>query len=245
MLKERAKLIFVIVLVVLTSCSKNDDQPNPGPPEDDTPKWNFEVNGIPRFVSANYIDLTQIQRISKFRSSEGHDYSDDYEDERSMKHYFVPTGWENGGVEDIPIEIKSPIDGTIFIRWDEGSGGQQLWITSEDYPSFHIIIFHVVADASLQVGVQVSEGQVLGHHERYGTWSDIAVASWTEFPENDDGKGIKMVSFFDVLTDEAFMEYSQHDSIDSREDLIIPKDIRDQYPGFRDFPWQESWIYLQ
>src|SRR5262249_2384306 len=41
---------------------------------------------IPKFLQADYIDLCQIGSISKFRSSEEHDYSDAFESCRSMKH---------------------------------------------------------------------------------------------------------------------------------------------------------------
>ena len=36
-------------------------------------------DALPKFVSTNYIELEKITRISKFRSSAGHDYSDDFE----------------------------------------------------------------------------------------------------------------------------------------------------------------------
>lgn len=46
-----------------------------------------DSNGIPRFVQTDYIELAKIDRISRFRSGEGHDYSDNFESCRSMKHY--------------------------------------------------------------------------------------------------------------------------------------------------------------
>ncbi|TRZ90870.1 MAG: hypothetical protein D4R84_15485, partial [Rhodocyclaceae bacterium] len=45
--------------------------------------------GVPKFVATNYIDISKIFQLSKFRSSAGHDYSDDLEKCRSMKHYFM------------------------------------------------------------------------------------------------------------------------------------------------------------
>src|SRR5258708_5244428 len=50
--------------------------------------FNVEAGGIPRIVEADYIDLSKIVSISKFRSAQGHDYCDDFESCRSMKHYF-------------------------------------------------------------------------------------------------------------------------------------------------------------
>ena len=51
--------------------------------------YDLDRLGVPRFVNTNYIDLENIFQISKFRSSAGHDYSDDIERCRSMKHYFM------------------------------------------------------------------------------------------------------------------------------------------------------------
>ena len=63
---------------------------------------NYE-DSIPKFVDCDYLDLDKINKISKFRSGMGHDYSDDFESCRSMKHYFNPN------VEDYSlIEIFSP-----------------------------------------------------------------------------------------------------------------------------------------
>lgn len=41
--------------------------------------YNVNDRGIPKFVPMNYIELSKISRISKFRSGAGHDSSDDFE----------------------------------------------------------------------------------------------------------------------------------------------------------------------
>jgi hypothetical protein len=56
------------------------------------PEYDTDANGVPRFAESNCIELHKISRISKFRSGAGHDYSDDFETCRSMKHYFDPKG---------------------------------------------------------------------------------------------------------------------------------------------------------
>ena len=48
--------------------------------------------GIPQIIDNDWINLDKIAQISKFRSGAGHDYSDDFERNRSMKHYF---NWKN------------------------------------------------------------------------------------------------------------------------------------------------------
>ena len=50
-------------------------------------EWEPLYSEIPQFVTHDYIDLDKITYITKFRSGSGHDYSDDYESCRNMKHY--------------------------------------------------------------------------------------------------------------------------------------------------------------
>jgi len=46
-------------------------------------------DALPKVVTASYFPTDLVQRVSRFRSGFGHDYSDDFEDCRSMKHYFI------------------------------------------------------------------------------------------------------------------------------------------------------------
>jgi hypothetical protein len=47
--------------------------------------------GPPRVLTANYIDLSKIERISRFRSAIGHHYAFSPDEPcRSMKHYYQP-----------------------------------------------------------------------------------------------------------------------------------------------------------
>ena len=52
--------------------------------------YDLAMLGPPRIVTASYIDLSKIERISRFRSTVGHSYTDGSETCRSMKHYFQP-----------------------------------------------------------------------------------------------------------------------------------------------------------
>ena len=49
-----------------------------------------DEKNVPKFITADFIDLSGVTSISKFRSGAGHDYSDSDEKCRSMKHYFQP-----------------------------------------------------------------------------------------------------------------------------------------------------------
>lgn len=182
--------------------------------------WDVDANGIPKFVASGHIELNKIEQISKFRSGEGHDYSDDFESCRNMKHYYRPYGqldWSQ-------IKIFSPIDGTI-IRIELESfpnSGKQVWIRSTAYPAFTFRIFHVNLNEMLSVGGSVSAGQQIGTHISNISYNDIAVGIAT--PD-----GWKLVSFFSVMTDTLFQAY-QNRGVPNRDNFIISKEARDSDP---------------
>ncbi|MBN1892948.1 hypothetical protein JW906_00555 [bacterium] len=95
--------------------------------------------GLPRFVHVNFIEPARMERISRFRSSVGHDYSDDFEHCRSMKHYFMPDG--SGDWSE--VRVYAPVDGFVSLFFDEWIGGTQIWLTSSEYPDFEFDMFHV------------------------------------------------------------------------------------------------------
>ncbi len=204
----RIILTGVLIVPVLTACITYD----------------VDKNGVPQFISADYIDLSRITTLSRFRSAAGHDFSDSFESCRSMKHYFGPAGGEPGEEHDPSwktIEIYAPLDGTISSIWQEWEG-YQVWIDSEEYPAFKILIFHMTLDDLLTVGDAVSAGQLIGHHASENTMSDIAIQVLTP-------SGSKLVSYFEAITEEVFQEYQKR-GIESRQDMIISKEERDQDP---------------
>jgi len=175
---------------------------------------------LPQFVTVNYIDLTKIAAISRFRSGAGHDYSDDFEKRRSMKHYFTP----KANVVWSEVQIVSPVDGTVCGMTPEGlpHSGIQLCINSSRFPAFHFVIFHVNPVENLKVGAAVTAGQPLGHHIGSVTTSDIAVRVNTP-------AGSRLVSYFALMTDELFQTY-QRRGIANRDALIITREARDADP---------------
>jgi len=224
-------LFFLIAIVI--GCSKKIENP-----EDAEDIWDIDKSGIPRFVEMNYIELNKIYRVSKFRSSVGHDYSDAFEHCRSMKHYFEP----RGDIDWSTVKIFSPITGTITrveIEW----AGTKIEIVSDDYPAFRFSIFHVNTLVQCNVGDKVVEGEQLGTHIGTQTMSDISVIV------NDPTRQGRMVSYFEVITDTIFNEYSNR-GISTREDMIISKTTRDAYPlscsgdTFITADSLENWIIL-
>jgi len=206
--------VFVTVAVtvlLMSSCATYND---------------YETEGVPKFVSVNYIDLSQtdehgeflIKRISRFRSSEGHDYSDNFESARSMKHYFDRANSDT--------EIYAPVNGTVLRIQKESSEdiGRQIHIASDLYPSFVFIIFHVKLIKDFVYGEKVKEGQILGHHTSSGNVrsSDMAVRVQTS-------KGMRLVSYFETLTPEALKPFTDRRA-DFMNKIIISKAERDAHP---------------
>lgn len=180
---------------------------------------NYE-DSIPQFVNNNYLDLNKIEKISKFRSGMGHDYSDDFESCRSMKHYFNPN------VEDYSlIEIFSPVDGIVVSMVE--SNGIRINIKSSEYPEYQFIIFHIDLLPEIEIGDIVSEGELIGNHINNSTISDIAVQRYVLH------EGIfktQLLSYFEVMTDEHFNGNYLGPEISSRSDLIISSTERDASP---------------
>jgi hypothetical protein len=191
------------------------------PSAENTPIPTSNPDFIAQFVNADFVDLEKIQQISLFRSAEGHDYGDDVESCRSMKHYYRP-------YEDIDwstIKIYSPVDGDAAAMNEEWAG-VQIHIRSRQYPNFIFIIFHVNPDPQMAVGYPVTAGMEMGTHIGNMTYLDIAVAK-------QDAGGYQLVSYFDVMTDALFRNYMDR-GVRSRSDLIISREQRDAGPLFCD-----------
>ena len=203
--------IFAIIWLVM-SCMEfrcaNEEPASPSNPGIDT------TQALPKFIRTNYIELDLINRISRFRSGIGHSYTDDFESCRSMKHYFEP----KGNVDWSVVKIFSPVSGEV-IRVFEEWAGDQVQITPTDQPSFYLSIFHIKLIRPLKAGDRVTEGELLGTHIGAQTMSDIAVGVTV------NGKR-KLVSYFDVITDSLFQQYTRRGAT-SRAQFIITKEDRD------------------
>ena len=160
----------------------------------------------PQFCTHDFIQLNKINTISVFRSFEGHDYSDAYEHNLSMKHYFTP--YASAGT----IEIYSPTDGQITAIFPEqNQAGYQVQIQPTNNPQYTIAIFHLTVTPSLQIGAQVTAGQQIGTASAtQGT--DIAVWKLGNFRD-------KLISYFEVMTDDVFAGY-QARGIAARSTMI-------------------------
>jgi len=203
--------------------------------------YNSALYGLPKFILKDYIELDKIDSISRFRSGIGHDYSDDYEACRSMKHYFKPQYDVDWGA----VKIFSPVNGIVTNTFPETIGGNQIAISPFGMPAFNVTIFHVNYTVPVNIGDTLWAGQQIGTHTGPQTTSDIAIRV------NASNNTQLLVSYFDVMTDRLFACYMSRGVI-SREELIITKEDRDADPllpcnGYQFFVHGtiENWVTLQ
>ena len=208
------------------------------------PTYDLDALGVPKLVVAGSIDLLRIGRVSKFRSGEGHDYSDDFESCRSMKHYFDP----KPGIRRSSIRLFSPVAGTIIGTTDEWETpslwkGQVVGIRPDGWPAFDVVIFHLDPRRPLAVGSSVSAGEELGTSEKVsGTAADVAVGVHT--PD-----GYRLVSLFEAMTEAVFRRYRECGA-GARSDFIVQRAERDGDPlscvgeQFVDRGSLENWVDL-
>lgn len=187
----------------------------------------------PKFIQADFIDLSRIYSISKFRSGEGHDFSGNGETCRSMKHYFTPQidasikpakAADGRSIPPLPdgktdINIYSPVDGKIVdIQSERLPVGEQIYIRPDSAKDFTIRLFHVYKVTGITKGTTVKAGQKIGVISKDSA-TDISV---------EGGRG-QYVSYFEVMPDSLFAAYQQR-GVEKRDDVIISKAYRDAHP---------------
>lgn len=203
----RKKFIFTIFLItilygfILTGCVVD-----------------LEYDEIPSFVEEDFIDLTHIRKVSKFRSGWDRDFSDWFETNRSMKHYYFPKK-KNTNV----ITLRAPIDGQITrIKNIQGSNDKIIDILSDQYQSVTFIIFRVKLKSGIQEGNNVVKGQELGTTPGPDKGCEIAV-------KVNSSKGFRYISYFQVISMDVFRNYMNYGAV-SRDQFIITRQDRDADP---------------
>lgn len=190
---------------------------------------------LPLFIQADWIDLSKVASISKFRSGMGHSFVDRTETCRSMKHYYnlasdhgKPHGWSPG---DPPpsapntnegVAIFSPVDGEITSFEEENIDfGLQIRLRPNSHPNFTIRLFHIFPAQDVKPDINVKAGQQIGQI-RLDQNTDISV-------EYGSPRDNRFVSYFEVMPDSILAEYIKR-GVTSREEMIISKDARDTKP---------------
>ncbi len=192
-----------------------------------------DVNNPPQFIQADFIDLSKIYSISKYRSGEGHDFSGNGETCRSMKHYFTPQvdvtikPEKSADGRSLPpqpdgqhdIDIFSPVDGKITdIQSERMPIGEQIYIEPTNAKDFTVRLFHIYKVDGIKKGMTVKAGQKIGVISGYSA-TDISV----------EGGRYQFVSYFQVMPDSLFANYQKRGA-QSRSDFIFSKEYRDAHP---------------
>lgn len=169
-------------------------------------------------ISVNYMSLDNMKSISKFRSGAGHDFIDDFESCRSMKHYYSFLDSLDAASRDAEA-IYSPFAGVISAVSIEPMG-TTVHIRSSANPYLWVEIFHVELNSSLEVGTTLSAGQQIGTHFAYngdGGNSDIAV--WVRRPD-----GYRLISQFEIMSAGVLAEFTARGVTDWSTDLYFEDD---------------------
>jgi hypothetical protein len=209
----------------------------------------FAHNGIgadltnpPKFIQADFIDLSKIYSISKFRSGIGHDFSGNGETCRSMKHYFSPQfdpndvtgGKDANGIPPKPdgktdIDIFSPVDGTVVSVSEERTPiGKQITIVPDSAKAYSVRLFHVWPSIELKGGILGVGGTHLTAGQKIGV---IGAKQATDIAIQAGGISMReaFMSYFDVMPDSVFAAYQKRGA-KTRDDFIFTKEYRDAHP---------------
>jgi hypothetical protein len=209
---------------------------------------------VPRFVNVDYVNLSLIEEISKFRSGFGHDYSDFCESCRSMKNYYY--FYDEYRIGNGIIEIYSPVDGIIVEIADEQYGAssglinREVFIQSSLYSHMFFILSHVdLISSDISVGKHVTGGELMGHARIYypeldelARGNEIGVLLHTPY-------GSRYVPYFETMDDSLFSTYVAR-GVATRSDFLISKEERDADPLTcvdEDFVHEgsiENWVLL-
>jgi hypothetical protein len=186
----------------------------------------IDINNLPQFIQADFIDLDRIYSISNYRSGIGHDASANGETCRSMRHYFRGQSGdeiykEKGYDPNMAISIFSPVDGRVLgISGDTSSGkGQQINIKPNNASGFNVRIYNVFIDKGIHFFSKLKAGQKIGGSMGVG---EITISYNRIFDP-------MQFSYFSVMPDDIFVKY-QARGIKNREELIITKTYRDAHP---------------
>lgn len=191
--------------------------------------FDIDIKNVPKFIEHDFINVNQVQQVSKFRSGVGHDASFDGEDCRSMRHYFGFLGMGGQTVESklaYKYDNYAPVSGRIM-SISGGKSGNGTWQINirPDNPAasgFEVRIDNLVPEEGLHNLSHVIAGQKIG--QSLGM-AEITIAYHYLF--NDHG-----FSYFQLMPDDLFAKYQVAATSKPlvRNDMVITKEYRDAHP---------------
>jgi hypothetical protein len=177
----------------------------------------------PRVANHDFTAISMIDKISKFRSCQGHEYGsrESFEPTSSMKHYYEVLRPLYNNTDNI-IPVYACFDGTIFSITDEVRGDRLVILGPQGVQA---IYFHIGLFPNVTTNVRVTSGDHLGYANvtspdpLYSSNFDIAFKAGLFFQ--------RYYSYFDVMTDEVFLVYQTH-GIATREMMSYTREYREQ-----------------
>ncbi|MBI5045322.1 MAG: hypothetical protein HZC02_05360 [Candidatus Levybacteria bacterium] len=185
--------------------------------------------GTQPVITANFIDLEKVEKISKFRSCQGHIVvpQDESETRRNMKHYVVLKPEFFGGGK---AEIYSPIDGVIKSigeRPEKGLEGE-IWLGNANN-DWDISIQHLFILPNLTEGQKVKAGQKVGMAADKGIDVVYGIgAKEVKMIEGYQSPYSALDSIFNHASAAVLTEYEAKGVL--LADLMYSKEFRDQNP---------------
>lgn len=208
----------------------------------------------PPLLTANFIDLDKVEKISKFRSCQGHTVvpQDGSESARNMKHYFVLKSEFFGGQK---VGIFSPFDGFVqgTMSNPEKKLEGEIWIGQEGTP-WSVSFEHINLARNFERGNEVRAGELVGYVADKGLDVVYAVGGdGVEIMNGYESPFTALDSVFNHMNEEVLAIY-QKKGIMVKEDIIYGREYRDQNPckyregsdegGLNDLDHPEDWINL-
>ena len=210
-----------------------------------------ETNTSPPILVNNFVDLSQIDKISKFRSCQGHTVVpvDESEDKRNMKHYFIVKP-EYRGLE--LVALYAPYDAKVSgIRSSPEQGLEgEIWLDGGSEWQFSLE--HIQILETINEGSSLRAGELIGHVPDKGF--DVVFAIGASSPKQIDGYTSPFAaldSIFLHMGDNLFSEFLKF-GISDRQQLVYSKEYRDENPclyrndegGLNDIDHPEDWVIL-
>lgn len=202
-------------------------------------------------LTANFIDLAKVEKISKYRSCQGHTVvpQDESESARNMKHYVILKPEYVGGNK---VEVYSPISGIVSSTRAEPQKGLEgeIWLGNKD-SNWAVSIQHLVILDSIKEGKKVKAGEIIGHVANNGI--DVVYGVGAGNVKTIDGYQspyLNLDSPFNHINESVLALY-QAKGIE-KADLIYSKEYRDQNPckyrdergGLNDIDHPEDWVKI-
>lgn len=192
-------------------------------------------------VTHNFLDLSQIDSFTKYRSCAGHQTIPQYNDEpvSNMQHYVTRIQ----SIEPDQLKIYAPFDGYVTnILSDEGvtmvpAASRFPWWPFNQWrfamPHTNPLPQFDSPSARVQAGDLIGYADLGGDEgqKNRGTQVRVGVTAIPPMFKNGNGEPYKKLdSVFNYMSDEVFAEYqSAVPGLKSREDLIISKEWREAH----------------